>query len=353
MKFTIVIPCYKCEAWVKGCIDSVKAQSGDWECIIRVEPSSDNTVAVVRREVSDERGLDGEGRSLADPRFVLLEGDCPSGGPSLSRNIGIERATGDYVLFLDCDDALAPESLTQLEPFLASHPDVATMAINWDGNIRDTWEGIEGPLSGTEATIRLAEKQAFPLAMAQQYICRTQFLREKRLQFVSGVYHEDEEFFPRLLYLADSVLPTHLPLYLYCIRQESMTTASQARNVVAIAKVMKCHLDFWRDAQPAEAVTRAWTRTWLSMFFYVFFHPKASANTPAEKTRQALKELFCGDEAQLLRDFASYASKPKRLGLAMARFSAITGILWPTRIFFALYYSLCERGIRKGDCVCK
>jgi len=72
MKFTIVIPCYKNERWIKACIDSVKAQAGDWECIIRNEPSDDNTAEVVRHEISDDRGFSPDGHSLADARFIFM-----------------------------------------------------------------------------------------------------------------------------------------------------------------------------------------------------------------------------------------------------------------------------------------
>jgi len=237
---------------------------------------------------------------------------------------------------------LAPGSLDKLDGLLQERPDVVSIAINWDGNVRDAWEGIEGPLSGIEATVCLAEKQPFPLAMAQQYVCRTDFLREKKLQFVNGIVHEDEEFYPRLLYSANTVLPSHLPLYLYSTREDSITTASRARNVVAIADIMRRHLAFWREVKPSTAVTSAWNRTWLTMFFFIFFHPRASAATPSAKTREALKGLVAGDGGEELKAFVAFASRPKRLGVAMIRFAAATGILWPTRLFFALYYWLCE-----------
>lgn len=326
MKFSIIVACYQSADYIKQCVESIKAQKGDWECIFRTETSPDHSEEIAEREVGD------------DPRFTVLEG-TPSGGPEATRNIGVEMAKGDYLIFLDGDDALAPDSLVKLEPFLAERPDIATIAIDWEGRIRDPWDMIDGVTNGQDAIIRQAAAEAFPLAMTQQFVVRTDYIRKCGIKFVTGLNHQDEEVAPRLVYPAETIMATHLPLYLYRLRENSMTSISKARAVVDIASVMKSHFRYNHELAPAEAVSRAWARIWFTAFFYCFFHPRYSIATPAAKTREALRSLFTDgtDDFYFLLRFTSI---PKRAGAMMIRFSAVTGMIWPTKLFFRLFYCL-------------
>lgn len=74
---------------------------------------------------------------LADPRVVLVR--QPNGGLSSARNLGIERATGDFVLFLDDDDELAPGGLDRLRSMIA--PGVGV--ISGTAEVREA--GVEAP----------------------------------------------------------------------------------------------------------------------------------------------------------------------------------------------------------------
>jgi len=51
-------------------------------------------------------------RAAADPRFTLLQ--TPNGGPGRARNLGVERATGEFLAFVDGDDMLPPHAYETL-----------------------------------------------------------------------------------------------------------------------------------------------------------------------------------------------------------------------------------------------
>lgn len=90
MMFSIVIPNYNSEKWIEKCINSVLNQSyKNFELIIVDDVSTDNSVEIIK--------------SYNDPRIKLIElkEKRYNGG---TRNVGVENATGDYLLFLDCDD---------------------------------------------------------------------------------------------------------------------------------------------------------------------------------------------------------------------------------------------------------
>ena len=101
MTFSVIIPAYNASRYITRCIESVKAQAfTDFECIIINDGSTDDTLALC------------QSLTAGDARFVMV--DIPNGGVSNARNKGLERATGEYVLFLDADDWVEPTWLQEL-----------------------------------------------------------------------------------------------------------------------------------------------------------------------------------------------------------------------------------------------
>ncbi|MCJ0964206.1 glycosyltransferase family 2 protein [Mammaliicoccus sciuri] len=101
--FSIIVTTYNNEAKVERAIDSILNQSLDarnYEIIIVDDHSTDNTQTLIKNY---------EAKNI---KFIIL--DENSGGPSKPRNIGIAKATGQYIYFLDADDYLAPDILARI-----------------------------------------------------------------------------------------------------------------------------------------------------------------------------------------------------------------------------------------------
>src|SRR5690348_9188230 len=89
MFFSIIVPVYNKENHISDTILSALNQTvGDFELIIVNDGSTDKSLELVQ--------------SFSDKRIVVI--NKPNGGVSLARNIGIKRATGEYISFLDADD---------------------------------------------------------------------------------------------------------------------------------------------------------------------------------------------------------------------------------------------------------
>ncbi|KOG53331.1 hypothetical protein ADK76_28550 [Streptomyces griseoflavus] len=128
-RFSVIVPARGVQGYLRACLDSVLEQDhrdGDLLELIAVDDcSADATGAII-----DEY-------ARRDPRPAALHLRRPSGaGPS--RNAGAALARGDYLLFLDGDDTLAPGALAAVDARLRAcgDPDV----LLWDHERTDVWE---------------------------------------------------------------------------------------------------------------------------------------------------------------------------------------------------------------------
>lgn len=89
--FSIIIPCYNTALYLAQCLESVMGQTfQNWEIIIVNDGSSDNTGNLARHYAEQ------------DCRIKVFS--QKNQGLSAARNNGVEKAIGDYILFLDSDD---------------------------------------------------------------------------------------------------------------------------------------------------------------------------------------------------------------------------------------------------------
>ena len=102
---SVITPCYSSEKFISQTIESVIFQTfKDWEMLIIDDCSTDNSASIIKEYC------------LKDNRIKYFKTDSSSGSPSLPRNIGIEKAQGQYIAFLDSDDIWLPTKLErQLE----------------------------------------------------------------------------------------------------------------------------------------------------------------------------------------------------------------------------------------------
>ncbi len=101
IKISVIIPIYNNEKYIARCIDSVLNTGYDnLEIICINDGSKDGTLSVLR-----------EYEEKYDSVKVI---DTPNGGVSKARNLGIEKACGDFITFLDSDDWIHPQFFNTL-----------------------------------------------------------------------------------------------------------------------------------------------------------------------------------------------------------------------------------------------
>lgn len=99
--FSVIMPCYNSEAYVRGAIESITSQSyPHWELVAVNDGSKDSTPEILRAYAA------------ADERIKVYSKE--NGGYISAVNLGLEKVTGDYFLMMGSDDALAVDLFEQL-----------------------------------------------------------------------------------------------------------------------------------------------------------------------------------------------------------------------------------------------
>ncbi|MGQ0285787.1 glycosyltransferase family 2 protein [Pasteurellaceae bacterium 22721_9_1] len=95
---SIITPVYNSEKYIQQCIESVLSQTHtNWELILIDDCSKDTSVDIISKYLFDFR--------------IKLFKNKNNLGPALTRNVGLDNATGDYITFLDSDDFWSKQHL--------------------------------------------------------------------------------------------------------------------------------------------------------------------------------------------------------------------------------------------------
>lgn len=98
---SVIVPVYNVAAYLEKCLDSILAQTfTDFEAWLIDDGSTDGSGAICDRYAQRDRRL----------RALHVE----NGGVSRARNLGLDRAEGTYLVFVDSDDFVAPNLLARL-----------------------------------------------------------------------------------------------------------------------------------------------------------------------------------------------------------------------------------------------
>ena len=193
-RFSVIVPMRSTEAFADECLWSVRHQTG-----------ADVEVMAVDDDSPDECGAIADRHARADDRISVVHlARSHGGGPA--RNAGIARAGGDYVLFLDADDAFFDHRvLADLDAVLAATGDPDVLLFDYE-----EWRpcglrrrmGLERVVAFDEA--RLVAAAEHPAVLRASWVCwnkayRREFVAAAGLRFPTGYYEDFAWSIPALL----------------------------------------------------------------------------------------------------------------------------------------------------------
>lgn len=349
LSFSIIVPCCGIGKFADDMIKSIMNQTyANFECLLMYEESKDNTLECCQKAVD------------ADPRFRLFKAPR-SGSASRNRNVGMKEACGEYIFFVDGDDWLEPDALERAANAINTHGKVDIVAgaaseIHEDEDGRQTFtcrhfnylpEDDGKIFTGKEATAHIGRLHTLPYCSIWMSVFRRDLLLKHDLTFLP-IMDEDEEWSPKVLFLAEKVLVMDYAFYNYRRHEGSAMTLLKVRDLNAMAQVMRSLFAFY--VKHADEVTPdvadAWQRGWLSLFFLIFFAPHNQTGITEKIRRTEIRTLLEGDGASNFKRFAKLANLPKRVAVPLV----ILGkwFTWPACLYFRfIYYPLVK--LRQND----
>ena len=121
-RISIIVPVYNAEDYLSRCLDSILNQDMTSYEVILVDDGSTDASSLICDRYSE-----------TDPRFRTIH--KPNGGVSSARNAGLNLAKGEYVMFVDSDDALTSGALTAMTSGLNGEDFVLGGFIEYIGDI--------------------------------------------------------------------------------------------------------------------------------------------------------------------------------------------------------------------------
>lgn len=237
MLFSVIVPIYNIEKHLKRCIESVLEQSySDFELILVDDGSPDNCP-----EICDEY-------ALKDSRIKVVHKQ--NGGLVSARKAGISLATGEYVFHLDGDDAICPNALESAYLIINEmHPDIVSFSYKKCVNGAVTQVVNDLIEEGLYDKAKMEEK-LYPKLLSDENMQHLFYfswgkaikreLATKHQQNVNNAISLGEDLSCSTpCYLdANTVYMSREPIYLYTIRNDSITNDFKTNQITQIADVI-------------------------------------------------------------------------------------------------------------------
>ena len=234
--FSIIIPVYNVEKILPDCLDSVINQTiKDFEIICINDGSNDNSSGVL------------EQYAINNQKIKIINQN--NRGPSSARNTGIKASRGSYLFFLDSDDWIEENTLKILQNTIKEQD---LICFNGKKYYAHNTEEIfsnnyhEENLSGWEYYNKYAALKRnlhFDCAVSRLY--KRTLIFNNNLFFKEGILHEDTLFTTLACYYAKEVTVISNSLYVYRIREGSITQTKNKKRMLDRIKIANILSDFF------------------------------------------------------------------------------------------------------------
>ncbi len=284
MKFSVIVPVYNVADYLPKCMDSLLNQKcDDWEIILVDDGATDGKCPAL---------CDEYGAEYPDLVRVIHQ---PNGGLGAARNTGIEAARGDYILCVDSDDTVAPDTLSRLsEEIEKTQADMYTFSFRYVTESGEEKSAEPRSSAGKVGPLTLAGTPELLLdpPMAWCRLCRRALYLDNGIRFPGRVWYEDLCTTPGLLLHAASIVQLDDPFYGYLLREGSIMRSSNLRRNLEILNA----LDMARDPFESAGQTEQ-------------YKPQLTYLAVTSVLDAARRVLTVDPKADYLPDFLNYVKK--------------------------------------------
>lgn len=224
---SVIVPIYNIAPYLPQCLSSLLAQTyRDFELLLIDDGSTDGS-----GKLCDTYSSDSHVRVIHKP----------NGGLSSARNAGLDAALGEYILFVDGDDYLAPDALQSLMSVAEKYDGFDFIQFHYaetDGSWQSDAPQNANPRVCTDARemFRYLYDHGGVAASSCTKLYSAALFRD--LRFKEGISNEDEQMINILLPKCHKVIYTDLVLYGYVMRGGSIIHSGFNRHKLDILAIM-------------------------------------------------------------------------------------------------------------------
>ena len=220
MKLSVIVPIYNVAPYLRKCINSLLMQDiHDYEIILVNDGSTDNCGEIAQQYADKYTNIN----------FISQE----NRGLSEARNAGIKQANGSYILFVDSDDYLQPNTLGALLG-QAERDNLDVLRFRYQ-NVKESGEvfvphkGMKTDYNDYSSTptdgLTFLNERMWVQCYACQFIVKTEIAKQEL--FTPSIYFEDTDWTPRMLLRAKRVASVDSIVYNYLWREGSITLSQK------------------------------------------------------------------------------------------------------------------------------
>lgn len=207
-EISIIIPAYNCEDYLQECLDSIYAQTfQNFEIIAVNDGSRDSTLEILRANERSHRQL------------IVI--DQVNSGQGYARNRALEKAKGNFILFVDADDRIEPLTL-ELTHARATRDNADVVHFDWKlsslySSRPDTYHYYNAEVFAHKYALEGAECDE--LVRLNNYfsvnnLYKKSFLNKNNIKYGEGHIYEDNPFIVEVANKANRISLLHSPLYI-------------------------------------------------------------------------------------------------------------------------------------------
>ena len=221
MLFSVIVPMYNASKSIRLCLESILRHNfDDYEVIIINDGSTDDSESICRE--------------IANGNDKVLLYNFENGGVGKARRRGIQRARGDFLIFVDVDDFISPDLLKTLSGIIRLHDDVEV--IRYYANLINDDEDKDHQRYNSDVNLNIPMKGFDALRawtnLGKKYALYWLFafkatLFKKATPMPELRCYEDVAYIPLLIASADIVISTDYVGYNYVCNTSGSLTNSQ------------------------------------------------------------------------------------------------------------------------------
>ncbi len=215
---SIIVPIYNTEKYLEECLESLQNQQYKYIEVLMIDDgSTDNSMSICKSFAN------------RDKRFKYFHKE--NGGMSSARNLALDNAVGDYILYVDSDDMVFENIITECLKVIGDADMVQFGYSHGTGYPGTQLEFRESILDGEE----IMKEYLFcgPDVVWNKLYKKSIF---ESLRFKEGIIHEDTFILPHIMLNAKRVVNINKTLYFYRIRENSTMTSKFSRKKMDIIK---------------------------------------------------------------------------------------------------------------------